>query len=229
MTDEGSDGSDRTAAKPEGAAAADLRRRRADVSKQAIRDAVATLLRTEHPATLSIPAVAAEAGVSVRTVYRYFPTKQDLLDDVAEVQSRRADAIMEGRGGLFENPGEYLVALWSDFENDLEAVRAQHLSPLGSAIRARRMERFRADLRVRIDERHPETSDQDRADLTDLIMMVLSSSAFLDLHTRLGRSGPEAARLAWWAARAMQKQFATDGGIRARPPLVERQDTHDER
>lgn len=193
--------------------AEDLRRRRSEVSRQAIRDAVTDLLRLEHPAALSIPAVAAAAGVSVRTVYRYFPTKQDLLDDVAEIHQRRADALMNGRDDLFDDPGRYLEALWSDFEKDLPAVKAQHQSELGGDMRQIRMLQTKQGLDVRLDKFFPDVTEEDRADLSDLIMMTMSSAAFLDLHTRLGRSGPDAARLAWWAVRAMQKQFAADGGL----------------
>ncbi len=200
-----------------GEAATDLRRRRAEVSKQAIRDAVAQLLLDEHPSKLSIPAVAAQAGVSVRTVYRYFPTKQDLLDDVAEVQQRRADSIMDGRSDLFDRPDQYLTALWTDFEQDVEAIRAQHTSALGRDLRTLRMHKVRGDLRIRLDKIFPETTEQDRNDLSDLIMTLMSSGAFLELHSRLGRSGADAARLAWWAAVALQRQFKADGGIGGRP------------
>lgn len=192
----------------------DLRHKRAEVSRQAIRDAVAELLLTEHPANLSIPAVAKLAGVSVRTVYRYFPTKQDLLDDVAEVQQRRADALSNGRSDMFENPGQYIVALWSDFEADVDAIRAQHLSPLGAELRQNRLDKMKAEVANRVDKAFPDASAQDRNDLADLIITVTSSAAFLELHSRLGHSGADAARLAWWAATALQKQFDADGGIR---------------
>lgn len=191
----------------------DLRRRRAEVSKQAIRDAVAELLRHEHPATLSVPAVAERAGVSVRTVYRYFPTKQELLDDVAFVQTRRTEELMGDSEAMFESPGDYLRTLWSDFERNVDSIRAQHRSPAGAELRQRREQHFRGSVRKRLDERHPETSEADREGLTDLIMVIMSSSTFLDMHDRLGRSGADAARLAWWAARAVQKEFAAAGGI----------------
>lgn len=202
-------------------ATTDLRRRRAEVSKQAIRDAVGSLLLNDHPASLSIPAVAAEAGVSVRTVYRYFPTKQDLLDDVAEVHQRRADKLLNGRQNMFDAPADYVLALWTDFEQDLEAVKAQHLSPLGAEVRAARLKEFRADVRLRLDKAFPDTPQQSRDELGDLIIMVMSSSTFLDLHSRLGYSAADAARMAWWAVRAMQKQFAADGGFALRPTTTE--------
>lgn len=210
---------DRESSTPDGPAGTtepgqDLRRRRAEVSRQAIRDAVAELLLTEHPANLSIPAVAKAAGVSVRTVYRYFPTKQDLLEDVAEVQQRKVDALSNGRENMFENPGAYLTAMWSDFEQNVEAIRAQHLSPLGAELRNNRLVKTREGTINRLEKSFPDAPDQDRQDLADVMITMMSSAAFLELHTRFGRSGPDAARLAWWAATAMQKQFAADGGIK---------------
>lgn len=212
-TGQGSSATSESQNPPAVTAVEDLRRKRSEVSRQAIRDAVTGLLLTEHPSSLSIPAVAAAAGVSVRTVYRYFPTKQDLLDDVADIQQRRADVLVNGREDLYKDPARYLEALWSDFETDVPAIRAQHQSPLGDEIRRTRMLQTRSGLDVRLDKNFPDAADQDRADLGDLIMMVMSSAAFLDFHTRLGRSGQDAARLAWWAVRAMQKQFDTDGGL----------------
>ena len=47
--------------------------------------AVAELVADAHPASISVPAVAARAGVGVATVYRYFPTKEALLDASALV------------------------------------------------------------------------------------------------------------------------------------------------
>src|SRR5215203_1486893 len=47
--------------------------------------AVADLVAEAHPASISVPAVAKRAGVGVATVYRYFPTKEALLDASAMV------------------------------------------------------------------------------------------------------------------------------------------------
>lgn len=203
---------------PDRPATQDLRRRRAEVSRQAIREAVAALLLEDHPANLSVPAVAARAGVSVRTVYRYFPTKQDLLDDVAEVEQRRADAMVDGRQDMFERPDQYLHALWSDFENNVEAIRAQHLSPLGADLRALRLQKLKAEVQIRLEKSFPDADPDDRRDLGDLVMMVTSSTAFLELHDRMGHSGPDAARIAWWAAEALQRQFDAQGGFGEQAP-----------
>ena len=60
-------------------ATASLRERHAEVTRQLILRALAELLRNERADELSIPDVAREAGVSLRTVYRYFPTREELF------------------------------------------------------------------------------------------------------------------------------------------------------
>jgi AcrR family transcriptional regulator len=51
-------------------------------TREAILDALVRVI-ARGVAELSMPAVAQEAGVSVRTVYRHFPTKRDLLSGLA--------------------------------------------------------------------------------------------------------------------------------------------------
>src|SRR3954468_17403674 len=50
-------------------------------TREAILDALVRVM-ARGVADLSMPAVARESGVSLRTVYRYFPTKRDLLSQV---------------------------------------------------------------------------------------------------------------------------------------------------
>ncbi len=193
--------------------ATELQRRRAEATKDAIRDAVRALLTEEHPAAISVPAVAERAGISVRTIYRYFETKQALLDDVAEIQLRRADAVVDRRQDLYDRPEEYLKVLWRDFADDLPAVRAQHQSAAGEELRRSRLANSRVEVQRRMDAAFPDASESDRRDLVDLVLAMTSSSAFLELHGRLDRTPEDAARLAIWAIGAMQRQFKHDGGM----------------
>ena len=196
-----------------GSVATELQRRRIEATKDTIRDAVRALLLEEHPAALSIPAVAERAGISVRTIYRYFETKQALLDDVADIQLRRADAVVDKRQDLYDRPDEYLKVLWRDFADDLPAVKAQHQSAAGDELRRRRLQNSRAEIQQRMDAAFPDATDGDRRDLVDALILVTSSSAFLELHGRLDRTPEDSARIAIWAVEAMQKQFAHDGGM----------------
>jgi AcrR family transcriptional regulator len=58
---------------------ASLRDQHADLTRELIMRAFQELLRNDHPDAITYPQVAEAAGVSLRTVYRYFPTRADLL------------------------------------------------------------------------------------------------------------------------------------------------------
>lgn len=55
-----------------------LREAQQEQTRQAILDAYLELAHDDSAVNVSVPAVAEKAGVSVRTVYRYFPSKEEL-------------------------------------------------------------------------------------------------------------------------------------------------------
>ncbi len=65
-------------------AAESLRERQAAVVRAAILDALAGRLDHEDPDDVAMPQVAADAGISLRTLYRYFPTKEAMFDAVGD-------------------------------------------------------------------------------------------------------------------------------------------------
>src|SRR5437016_896045 len=67
-----------------------LREQQAAETRHAILKAVLTLFERDDDFDIAMPAVAKEAGVSLRTVYRHFPTKADLLMGLAEIQDLRS-------------------------------------------------------------------------------------------------------------------------------------------
>ena len=56
-----------------------LRDQQVDLTRELIMRAFQGLLQNDHPDAITYPQVAEAAGVSLRTVYRYFPTRVDLL------------------------------------------------------------------------------------------------------------------------------------------------------
>ena len=65
-------------------AASSLRDRQAAVIREAILDALAALLDHDNPDDVAMPQVAADAGISLRTLYRYFPTREAMFDGVGD-------------------------------------------------------------------------------------------------------------------------------------------------
>lgn len=70
-----------------------LRAEQAAATRARILDAGIELLQEAGSGDVAIPDVAARAGVSVRTAYRAFPTREDLLEGVLAELSRRFEAI----------------------------------------------------------------------------------------------------------------------------------------
>jgi AcrR family transcriptional regulator len=68
-----------------------LRQEQADLTRRRILEAVRDVL-TESPAALSIPHIAARAGVSEPTIYRHFPNRDALWDAASEVISAHLGA-----------------------------------------------------------------------------------------------------------------------------------------
>ena len=123
--------------------------RRAEVTREAIGDAVATLLEREHPAAISVPDVAREAGVSTRTVYRYFPNKQALLDHVANRAFGQLEELGAIGDDLYQHPHQWVPHLWRVFARDVTGLKAQHQSAAGADLRDRRLGRNRVGVAIK--------------------------------------------------------------------------------
>lgn len=192
--------------------AGDLRTRNREATATRILDAVHRVLADEHPATLSMPRVAEEAGVGLRTLYRYFPTKESLVDAASHSFAEEAVAAMGGRPTV-ATLSDYLQVTWSSFSDSLAAVKAQHLTPAGRELRAARLPRSRAHVRAAMIDEGVDLPDEDLDRLVDLVVLITSSSAYLELVDRLGHADVDAAKLAAWAAGAVVARARNEGAV----------------
>ncbi len=68
----------------------DLRARQRELARQAIVDACAELVTERHHLDFSMKEVAERSGVSLRTVYNHFATREDLLDALGAVMDEQS-------------------------------------------------------------------------------------------------------------------------------------------
>jgi AcrR family transcriptional regulator len=156
-------------------------------------EAYMDLLETASPTGVSMPAVAERAGVSVRTLYRYFPSKDDLQRAAAGWFERRALELMANPPRLdTTNVHEYLRVLWTDLAERLPAVRVQHTTPDGRLLRAERLPQSRAQVDDALGDA---VTGERRREVVDLVVAVTSSSMFLELVDRMGHEPARAADL----------------------------------
>lgn len=153
-------------------------------------------------ASLSIPAVAREAGVSVPTVYRHFATKRDLLAALYPhvvreagldklVIPRTIEELLDGLGNYFER---------TDSLGDV--ARLAMASPASEEVRRLNIPDRLAIFRGVADSIVPRPSTADRDRIARLLVILTASSALRLWRDQLGSSVEEVADDVDWVIRA---------------------------
>ena len=106
-------------------AALPLREEHRAATRRRILQAGIERLAEDHPAGISMPAVARQAGISVATLYRYFPSKEKLLDGAAQF---RHEIVGHAPLDVFA-PEPYLRVVFRELVEYRPLVLAQHSSP----------------------------------------------------------------------------------------------------
>lgn len=161
--------------------------------------AVLDLLAEGSLDALSVPAVAERSGVSLATIYRYFPTRAELLSAAATEPSRQALARSEGRRPGEDDLSAFQRAMWVAFAERMPLLRHQLASEAGRSMRTERLETSSAMLDPYLRSRgvDPDTAAGKR--LTSLILLMTGSVALLELHDRQDIPLDDALRISRWA------------------------------
>jgi AcrR family transcriptional regulator len=179
-----------------------LREQHAEATRERILSAVADLIEDGQPEDVTMPGVAAASGVSLRTIYRYYPTRERLLEAagrwIGEVLLQHPDYPRN-----LDEVADIFEAGCPDFDERPGLVRAMALSQLGQRVRGyRRRERLdaiRAGLRVEVGDLPEEELRRAEAILAYLHNML----AFTTLREESGLSGEEIGKAVGWAIRTM--------------------------
>jgi AcrR family transcriptional regulator len=178
-----------------------LRERQSEQTREAILDALATELAEGGLQELNVPAVARRAGVAVRTVYRYFPTRDALLD---AAEQRLDDTVAPGASPA--SPEDLPVMaerVFREFDSNEKMILAQWATALGRDVRARGRRR-----RVSVygDVLSTITSDLPRAEARAahaIVSYLMSSWMWKTLREEFNMSGAQSGKAAAWALRVL--------------------------
>lgn len=178
-----------------------LRDEHAEETRRRILDATVRVM-ANGLASVSIPAVAREAGVSVPTIYRHFTTKRDLLAAVYPHIVRRAGLheLSPPRSVDDLRDGVRTYFHLTDSFDDL--ARAAMASPAAEASRRISMPDRLAAFRQLADSIEPRLADADRERIARLLVILTGSSALRTWRDHLGSSVDEAADDVEWLVRA---------------------------
>jgi AcrR family transcriptional regulator len=178
-----------------------LRAEQAEETRSRVLDAALRVMES-GVASLSIPAVAREAGVSVPTVYRHFGTKADLLAQLYPHVARRH--------GLDRLPDP---ASLDDFRTSLRAIfervdalddlaRAAMASPVADEVRHATIQGRFERLRRLGDSIEPRLSTADHDRITRLLVVLTASASLRMWRDHLGSSVDEAVDDIDWILKA---------------------------
>lgn len=166
-------------------------------TRERILEAAIGQIAEEGLAELTVPLVAERAGVSLRTVYRHFPTKDDLIDSIGEF--RDAQFGVSGPPSSVAELLERTPALFEGFAARDDLVRAADVSAAGRQIHDRARRRRANALAEIFEEVTAGLAPAEARRLVAAVQVLWSTRAWLTLHDNWGMDGREAGRAAQWA------------------------------
>ena len=172
-----------------------IRADHADRTRARIVDAVVALVTEQGDATFTMPIVAEASGVSLRTLYRYFPSRQHIIDAIASVADQASASNLPDAEFELSNLGSWIENAWRNLIEREAFIRAQHTSPNGAAIRAARIPFFRDVTRTLLLREVPDLEPSRLDDLVDTVLVLVSSSTMLEFLDVMDAPMERAARL----------------------------------
>ena len=178
-----------------------MREAQAAVTRERILSAVADLLESGGADELTMPEVAEASGESLRTIYRYYQTREQLLEAAGrwigeELLKHPYPANLDEVADLFEEGCR-------DFDERPGLVRVLALSQLGQEVRGyrrrERLESIRRSLRSELaglDEKQLKQAEAVLAYLHNLL-------AYTYMREESGMTGEEIGEAAGWAIRTL--------------------------
>jgi AcrR family transcriptional regulator len=170
-------------------------------TRERILAAVADLLERGDAEEVTVPAVAEASGVSLRTIYRYYPTREELLEAAGrwigdELLKHPYPQELDEVADLYQDGAR-------DFDERPGLVRALALSQLGRHVRGyrrqERLEAIRRSLRAELTELSEPELRRAEAVLSYLHNML----AYTTLREENGLSGEEIGEAIGWAIRTL--------------------------
>lgn len=187
-----------------------LRAKQLEMSRELILGAVIDLLETDGLEGLSMPAIAKASGVSLRTLYRYFPTRDALLAEAGEQIKERM-----GLSDAVSSADEIPSSFWA---NSARAARHPQLARALVASSSGRSARkaTRSNRVAAIEGAMRELGDclpESRAvEAAGVIAYLCSSNSWVTISEECGVSVLTARRSVVWALETLLARLREEAG-----------------
>jgi AcrR family transcriptional regulator len=180
-----------------------LREEQMEQTRLRILEAVTDLFVDDSTEELTIPRVAERARVSIRTVYRYFPTREALFDAWGDWIDETIKVQLHSYPETLEEFLEFTPRLYRSYDENESLVRAMLTGKAARNVRTRtRRRRQQAFERALLDVTSNLEPDERRR-VTAVIYLLSSAPAWNAMRDQWGLDGEEAGKAAAWAIRVL--------------------------
>ena len=194
-----------------------LRERQAEELRASLRTAFVQLILERGGSGFSLHDVAAAAGVSDRTLYRHYPSREALIEavtteEVADLERQRQSEHTESRVALYSDT-EWIADVFELFDEHGDVMRALRMMRAGGEENPASAGRTRlAREQLRESGIHPDAIDQ----LTALLRLLTGGDAWARMvEPDLALEAREAGYAAQWAAQVLVRAaLGVDGPLR---------------
>jgi len=180
-----------------------LRNRQRELAKDLILSALAEHVAERERVEFSIGELAKRAGVSARTIYNYFPTRQDLIEGLAELIDKDTEArgsqLLPTTLSALPEVIKLNFGVFAEMGGTSVALARMDTAETNTKPRRRRTEAFAAI----VADAHPElTQDQIHA-VGGLIRQIVGVKSWYTLTRELGLTTEQAGDIVAWGVTVM--------------------------
>jgi AcrR family transcriptional regulator len=178
-----------------------LREQHSEATRARILSAVADLLEADTEVELTVPRVAEASGVSLRTIYRYYGTREELLEAAGRWIGNE----------LFRHPyprdldeiAELFRVGCVDFDERPNLVRVMALSQVGREARGHRREERLGSIRQSLRNELGDLPEQELRRAEAVLAYLHNMLAYTTMREENDLSGEEIGEAVGWALRTL--------------------------
>lgn len=172
---------------------------------------------------VTIPLVARRARVSLRTIYRYFPTREALFDAWAEWVDQNLQIHLHSYPEQADRLPEFTRELYRSYDESEPVVEAMLNSKAGRTVRERTRRRRQRQFERAMSELTEELEPKERLRALGVVYLLVSAPAWQAMRDQWGLDGEQAGKAAAWAVRVLTDE------LRRNPASIEEDDDDDRR
>jgi AcrR family transcriptional regulator len=193
-----------------------LRDERVIQTRTRILDGLVQVMARNGIAELSIPLVAKQAGVSIPSVYRYFPTKRHLITALDEYAHQKGSFTLDEFGPM-ETPDDLarIVPLTFKRREAIESTLSAAMnSRLGYTIRRQEFAERAKHFSKALHSAAKHLSRKEQKWFTDVVFILSSYSCVRAFRDYLDLDSEEAGKRVAWAIRLLSRGASSANGTR---------------